>query len=402
MRISSSMLHDQGSVAMGRAQERLVRLQNQLSSGKRVNTPSDDPIAAAAGIRLADSIAKNKQFLANQLIAKNNVQYGEQVVAEIGDTLQGLRERLIQGANGTLNASDRRSIADELRSRYDGLLALANARDESGNFLFSGGLTTTQPFFDAPGGATYAGDQGLRSIQVSPSRTVPVGVNGDELFMRVRTGNGVFATSAGASNTGSGVIDQGSVADFSLLNNGAYQIAFTVIGASTTYSVIDSATSTTVSSGNVYTSGAGIQIAGMQVSVSGAPANGDTFSLQPSPTQSIFTTFKQVIDTLDRGYSTAAERARFDNEMAAGIANLDQGLERTLTIRAQMGSNLRELELMTDSMQGQQNALQGELSDLVDLDYAAAVSQFTREQQGLEAARNAYARIAQRTLFDVI
>ncbi len=67
-----------------------------------------------------------------------------------------------------------------------------------------------------------------------------------------------------------------------------------------------------------------------------------------------------------------------------------------------MGSNLREFELMTDSMQGLQNTLQGELSDLIDLDYAAAVSQFTREQQGLEAARDAYARIAQRNLFDVI
>jgi flagellar hook-associated protein 3 FlgL len=402
VRISSSMLHDQGSVAMGRAQERLVHLQNQLSTGKRVNTPSDDPIAAAASVRLTDSIAKNRQFLDNQLIAKNNVQYGEQVVAEIGDTLQSLRERLIQGANGTLNASDRRSIADELRSRYEGLLALANARDESGNYLFSGGLATTQPFFDAPGGASYAGDQGARSIQVSPSRIVPVAVNGAELFVRIRTGNGVFATSAGGANAGTGVIDQGSVTNYSQLSHGAFQIVFTVSGASTTYSVIDAATSTTVSSGNAFTSGAGIQIAGMQVSIAGAPANGDTFSLQPSPTQSVFTTFKQVIDTLERGYATVAERARFDNEIAAGLANLDQGLERTLTIRAQMGSHLREFELMTDSMQGLQNALKGELSALVDLDYAAAVSQFTREQQGLEAARNAYARIAQRTLFDVI
>lgn len=178
MRISSSMLHDRGSMAMDRAQERLVALQNKLSTGKRVNTPSDDPIAASAGVRLSDSIAKNKQFLANQVIAKNNVQYGEQVIADIGDTLQGMRERLVQGANGTLNTSDRRSIADELRSRYEGLLTLANARDESGNYLFSGGLATTQPFFDAAGEAIYAGDQGRRSIQVSPSRIIPVAENG--------------------------------------------------------------------------------------------------------------------------------------------------------------------------------------------------------------------------------
>lgn len=220
--------------------------------------------------------------------------------------------------------------------------------------------------------------------------------------MRVRTGNGVFATGAAAANTGTGVIDQGSVTNLSQLTNDAYQVAFTVTGTTTTYDVIDTTTATTISTGNAYTSGAGIQIAGMQFSIAGAPATGDTFSIQPSPTQSIFTSVKQAIAALDRGRSLPADQARFDMEIGSAIDNIDQGLERTLTVRAQMGASLREFESMTDSMQGLQDALHAELSDLIDLDYASAISHFMREQQGLEAARDAYARISQKTLFDVI
>ena len=402
MRISSSMLHDRGAQSIGGAQERLFQLQEQLSTGKRVNTPQDDPIAAAAGVRLNDTIARNKQYLSNQLAAQNTVQYTEQVVGEIGDTLQMIRERLLQGANGALNSSDRRSIALELRSGYEHLLALANTRDEAGNFLFSGGLVTTQPFLDAPGGANYVGDQARRSLQVSASRTIPVAENGVELFMRVRTGNGAFATGAAASNTGSGVIDLGSIADASQLANDTYQIAFSVTGASTTYSIVNTTTASTVSSGIPYVSGAGIQVAGMQVAITGAPATGDTFTIQPSPTQSLFASVAQAIATLERGHSNPAEQARFDMAMGAAIGNIDQGLDRTLTVRAQMGAHLREFAAMSDSTQGLQDALNGELSDLIDLDYAKAISQFTREQQGLAAARDAYARISQKTLFDFI
>ena len=402
MRISSSMLHERGAQSIGGSQERLFQLQEQLSTGKRINTPEDDPIAAAASVRLTDSIARNTQFLSNQLAAKNTMQYTEQIVGDIGDTLQTVRERLIQGANGALNDSDRRSIAGDLRSGYQHLLALSNSRDEAGNFLFSGGQVATQPFLDAPGGAMYSGDQGRRSLQVSASRTIPITENGAELFMRVRTGNGVFTTGAAPSNTGTGVIDTGSVTDMAQFTGNAYQIAFALTGTSITYSVIDTTSGTTLSSGNPYTSGAGIQFAGMQVSVTGTPSAGDAFSVQPSPTQSLFATVTQAIATLERGRASPAEQARFDAEIGAAISNIDQGLERTLTVRAQMGAHLRELDLVSQSTQGLQDAIQGELSDIVDLDYAAAISQFTREQQGLEAARNAYARIAQKTLFDFI
>ncbi len=239
-------------------------------------------------------------------------------------------------------------------------------------------------------------------MQVSASRTIPIGENGAELFMRVRTGNVVFTTGAAPSNTGTGVIDTGSVTDTAQLTGNTYQIAFAVTGTSITYSVIDTTSATTLSSGNPYTGGAGIQFAGMQVSVSGTPSAGDVFSIQQSPTQSLFATVTQAIMTLERGHASPAEQARFDAQIGAAISNIDQGLERTLTVRAQIGAHLRELDLVSQSTQGLKDAIQGELSDLIDLDYAEAISRFTREQQGLGAARGAYARIAQKTLFDFI
>jgi len=402
MRISSSMLHDLGSRSIGESQSRMFKLQEQLSSGKRVNRPDDDPIAAAASARLADSMAKNRQFLANQDAARNTLQYTEQIVGSVGDALQAVRERLVQGANSTLRDDDRRAIAEDLRSAYGQLLGLANSRDEAGNFLFAGSLVQTQPFADAPSGATYQGDQGRSSTQVSASRVLGTGENGAELFVRILTGNGQFATSGATSNTGTGVIDQGSVVDPAALTADHYQIIFDASGPSITYDVFDTTTATSISTGNAWTTGQAIQISGMQVSITGTPATGDVFELRPSPTQSIFETLKNAVAALERGRSTPADQARFDTEMGAAIANVDLGIERTLTVRAGMGANLREIEGLQETTAALQDVLTADLSGLVDLDYAAAISEFMREQQGLEAARAAYGRIAQQSLFDLL
>jgi flagellar hook-associated protein 3 FlgL len=402
MRISTKILHDRGSLAMQKGQARLMRTQEQLSTGRRVNSPADDPIAAASAMRLADTIAKNKQFLVNQAAAKNTLQYTESIVGAVGDSLQDVRERLVQGASSTLTDADRRSVANDLRAAYQRLLELANSRDQAGNYLFAGSKLTTQPFADDPAGALYYGDQGVRSTQVSPSRTLTTGANGAELFLRVKTGNGIFTTQAAGTNTGTGVVDQGSVFDPSALTLDSFQIVFAVAGSTTTYDVVNTTTATTVSSGNAFVSGTSIQIAGKQVAITGSPANGDTFSVTPSANQNVFTTLNQAIATLERPVSTLAYQARFSNEIAGAMASIDQAIEQALVVRSQMGSNLREITSLEESTNGLQNALQAELSGLVDLDYAQAISEFARQQQALEAARDSYARTMQRTLFDII
>lgn len=404
MRISSAMIHDHGSGSIVDAQGRLYKLQEQLSTGRRVNAPQDDPIAAASAMRVTDTIARNDQFLINQGAAKNTLAFAEGVVADIGNVLQSVRERLIQGGNiGALTPDDRSTIAQELRAQYDQLLSLANARDSAGNFLFSGGKETTQPFNDAPGGAAvYNGDQSRRTVQVSASRTLAVSENGAELFQRVRTGNGTFLTSATDTNTGTGVISLGSVVDSSALTNDTYRVVFNVVGTTTTYDLVDVTTATTVSAGNAYTSESAIQVAGMQFSIEGAPANGDTFTLQPSPNQSLFVSIEAIAAALESTPDEPDAMARLTTLMGTALGNIDQGIEKALVVRAQFGSGLHELDIMGESSESQQLALKAELSGLVDIDYAKAISDFARTQQALEAARNTYARVMEKSLFDLI
>ncbi len=404
MRISSAMIHDHGSGSIVDAQSRLYKLQEQLSTGRRVNSPQDDPIAAAAAMRVTDTIARNDQFLINQAAAKNTLAFAEGVVGDIGGVLQSIRERLIQAGNlGTLTANDRETLAQDLRAEYDQLLSLANARDSAGNFLFSGSKETTQSFNDAPGGAVvYNGDQSRRTVQVSASRALAVSENGAELFQRVRTGNGTFLTGAASTNAGTGVIDLGTVVDSSALTNDTYRVVFNVVGTTTTYDIVDVTTATTLSAGNAYTSGAAIQVAGMQVAIEGAPANGDTFSLQPSPNQSLFVSIESIAAALQGTPNEPDEMARLTTLMGTALGNIDQGIEKALVVRAQFGSALHELDVMGESSESQQVALRTELSGLVDIDYAKAISDFARTQQALEAARNSYARVMEKSLFDLI
>src|SRR5262249_17041132 len=171
------------------------------------------------------------------------------------------------GNTGSLSDSDRQAIATELQSRTQELMDIANRKDGAGEYLFSGFATQTQPFARAASGSvTYAGDQGTRLLQVSTSQTVADSDTGLTGFLNVVEGNGTFVTGASTANTGSGVIDVGTVTNQSAWVPDTYTLTFLT---PTTYQITDS-TAAVVSTGN-YTSGSAIAFRGVQFNVSGAP-----------------------------------------------------------------------------------------------------------------------------------
>src|SRR5581483_6596300 len=225
------------------------------------------------------------------------------------------------------------------------LVGIANTKDADGHFMFSGFAGVTQAFATSASGAiVYNGDQGNRTLDVAPGRSMQASYNGSDVFELVRNGNGSFAATAGSTNAGDGTIDAGSVVNPSLLPGDTYRLQFNVSGGVTTYDVIDVTTSTTVSSGNAYTSGGTITVGGMQVAVSGAPASGDTFTLVPSTSQSVFTTIQGLISTLRTSANGAAGTAQLQNGLTAALANLDQASDHVLTVRASAGAGLSELD----------------------------------------------------------
>ncbi len=402
MRIGTKFLFDQGMMEMQRQQASVARTQQQISSGRRVLTPADDPIAAAETLRTAQAQDMNTQYDRNQTSAKNRLSITEGTLTTITDLYQQIRTSLIQAGNGSYADQDRGAVASALSSNYQELIGLANATDGGGNYLFAGNLEKSTPFSATAAGAVYNGDQGQRLLQVTDSRQIAVSDNGSALFERIGTGNGVFVTAVASGNSGSGSIDLGVVTNPTAVTGHNYRVAFSVAAGVTTYDVIDSTAATTLSAGNAYTDGAAISFDGMRVAVSGAPGNGDAFTLGPSTHQSIFATLANAITLLQTSTATPGAHPKLNVGLMQSLANLDHAFETLQTTHTEVGTRLAELDTLSavnadmKVIYGEQQSRQGAV------DYASAISDLTLGQMALTAAQQSYAKVTKLTLFDFI
>jgi flagellar hook-associated protein 3 FlgL len=399
MRISTGTIYDLGVAAINQQQAALVQTQQQLSTGRRVATPADDPIAASQILETSQAQSVNQQYITNQGTAKNLLGQTDSVLGQVGTVLQDVRVLVISAGNATLSNQDRATLATQLQGQYAELMGLANSSDGTGGFLFSGYQGNTQPFSQGATSVAYNGDDGQRLIQVSGSRQLPVSDNGADIFQRVKTGNGVFATGAAAANTGGGLIDVGQVMTPSALTGHTYQISFTT---PSTYNVVDTTTGTTISSAQAYTSGSAISVDGMQTSIQGLPATGDQFTLSPSTNQSVFSTLQQLITVLQTPVNTPANNAALGNGLSGALQNLDQAMNKALTVRSAVGAREQELDALTSASGDADTQYQARLSGLQDTDYTKAISDLTRQQTALTAAQQTFAKVTGKSLFDFL
>lgn len=206
MRVSSSMLYNTGLQGLMKLQSQMFQTQNQLSTGRRMLTPADDPIGASEALEVSQSKGVNKQFLENQADAMMQVGTVEAVVAGVGERLTRIIEQAAEAANPTLNDSQRGMIASELRLNLESIIEFANSQDGTGLYIFAGNKTNVDggPFQKntsatmtgpphALGGNTYVnygGDAGVPAVQVTASKQMPLTINGNDMFMQVRDGQG--------------------------------------------------------------------------------------------------------------------------------------------------------------------------------------------------------------------
>ena len=399
MRISTQEYYNRSINVMLEQQSALSQIQNQVASGKRVNTPADDPIAAVHILELERTKTESEQFGKNSDLARSRLSLEEQGLADAGSLMQRVRELVVQASNtGTLSDNDRKSIASELSARLDELEALSNRKDSNGEYLFSGFSTLTQPFVvDGTGAVQYAGDQGNRQLQVGPTQRVADGHSGFDVFMDIPSGNGTFATGAAAANTGSGIIDAGSVSNVGAWVPDNYTLTFTT---PTSWAVTDSL-GNSVATG-AYTSGRSIAFRGVQVTVTGAPAAGDTFAVKKSTSQDAFTTLRGIVSALNTPATTPALKAQLSSTLSASLQQIDQTTDHFLGVRATVGARLSSLDNADDSRAALNVDIETSLSGLRDLDYASALSKMQQQVVGLQAAQLSYSKISQLSLFNYL
>jgi flagellar hook-associated protein 3 FlgL len=186
MRISTIQAFNNGVNGIQQNYADVTRTQEQISSGKKVLTPADDPVAAVRLLQLDQEQAALKQFDGNLIAAKNSLTLEESTLNGVGNVMQRIRELAVQAGNGALSKADRGSIAAELTEREDELLGLMNSKNARGEYLFGGFQGKSQPFVrDAAGNYSYLGDEGQRQIQIASSQQVAISDNGKVVFDRV-------------------------------------------------------------------------------------------------------------------------------------------------------------------------------------------------------------------------
>jgi flagellar hook-associated protein 3 FlgL len=412
MRISNLQFGRPGFVAMQDNQELLNKTQEQLATGKRVNKPSDDPIAATAILTLKEEISVTQQYIDNSTAAKNKLELEESTLANVDDLILNIQELIIRGGSASLTETDKKTLADEIEVRFEQLMGMANTRGADGNYLFGGYQSRTQPFtVDNAGNVTYAGDEGVRRIQLSAAVTVPVSDNGNEIFMRVPNSLGDFQVTPGPTNDGTGYVEYARVVDnttyvsdtytLNFITNGAGNLAYQVVDSGGT--VIDPAPpADPIINAQEFTTGQPITFNGIEVQVTDNPIPGDSFELQPSSSQDLFSIVQRAMDTLRRPLEDQGDYNQQSVELRRIIADLDEGLDNVLEVRSKVGArmNLVDKELQqneTHELVSTQN-----LSEIEDLDYADAISIYQRQLTALQAAQQSYTQITNLSIFNYL
>ncbi|MBJ2228675.1 flagellar hook-associated protein 3 [Pseudomonas simiae] len=182
MRISTQQYFDTSAAKYQNNYSGVVQAQQQASSGVRVQTAGDDPVAAQRLLMLQQQKDMLAQFSGNISNIQSSLTNEESVLTAISATIQAASQLALK-AGGVTSDADRKSISVEVGALEDQLLGLLNSKDAAGNYLFSGSKTDTPPYSrNIDGTYNYQGDENELSLQVSETLTVRTGDTGKTIL----------------------------------------------------------------------------------------------------------------------------------------------------------------------------------------------------------------------------
>lgn len=400
MRVTTNQFYSQSLNRILDLQFRSHDSTNQISSGKRITRPSDDPVAAAEVMIINNRTSAAAQYDRNGVQAESRLTQVDDVLSSVIDTLQRVHDLVLQGRSEALDDVDRDAIAKEVREQMLVLLDLGNTRSASGEYIFAGALVSTRPFTaDAAGNVTYNGDQTVRELQLSETRTIAESFTGHDALFSVRNGNATFVAGRVTGNTGTAQIsDNTLLAGASFLPHD-FRINFT---SATTYDIINDTLGTNVATAQTYVDGAAIRFNGSELTIFGVPNSGDQFTAKPSRNQSMFQTLGMIAATLETGYNNAAAQANFGFDIDRSLEALDRSLEKVGELRATTGARLNNVSAQHEINEQLNLNLETLRSKLEDVDLAKAITGLTQDSTALQAAQQAFVKVQDLSLFNYL
>jgi flagellar hook-associated protein 3 FlgL len=405
MRISTANSYDNTVSLLARRQAELASQQEQIATGKRVQKPSDDPVAATLAETAQNRLSRTQADLRALETARSSLQQAESGLAESGELIQKVRDLLVSAGNGTYGPSEREDIARQLEGLREQLIGVANLKDNSGRTLFGGLGGAATPFVDMydPGGNGVQ-FYGQRGQAAAGNTSLPQTLDGNAIWMRVPQGNGSFTIDLAAGNTGNVSTSVGEVTNPGALTGDDYRIDFADVAGVRQYTVTNLTTPAANpmpgQTGVPYTAGMTIEFDGQSLRLNGQPAVGDQIELAPAGRTDIFSTVQDAVNALrDTSANSGAVR---NQALARSMTELDAGHDRVLLARGRAGEWLNRADSLDTLLEDRGVDLKAEKSRLEDLDLVQGISDFQTQQLGLEAALKSYAQVQRLSLFQVI
>lgn len=395
-RLGSANMYDRTVSNLSERQAQMAQLMEATTSGKRVVRASDDPVAAAQAERARtrmDRTEADQRALDAQV---SIITQGEAALGSANTALQEFRSLVVNAGNGTYTQTERDALVAKMTSLRDQIAGYANRSDSNGLPLFRSLGSAEQPLQ----GTNFLGQSGQTS---SGANGIANALDGVAAFMNVPTGNGVLTVNKGATNAGKAWTDIGQITDPSAaadaaIANPPISISFSVAAdGTTTYSIAGGAAVP-------YKSGETISVGGMGLTITGAPADGDSFTIGASERSDLFSVLDEAINVVRNGVNTDGSTASgsLSHGIAKALAEIDTGMNRMQSVRSFAGDLLNRAETLTTQFSAKSLQLEADRSTAEDIDMITALSDLKTLQTNHSAALQSYAQIQKLSLFDYI
>jgi flagellar hook-associated protein 3 FlgL len=207
--------------SLDQAQVSQEQLTNELSSGVRINSLSDDPVAAGQNVVLLNQIQQDDSFTESSNLVTGQLQVADSALGSVVTELTSAITLATSANNGTMNSSNVKSIGNQISGITDEIMTLANSSYQ-GQYIFAGGQTSTVPFTTTntvPAVTTYNGDSNVDYIETPAGQKIQLNVPGSDIFLGSGTNSVFGALNALVADYSSGTVDTTqAVADTTALN----------------------------------------------------------------------------------------------------------------------------------------------------------------------------------------
>jgi flagellar hook-associated protein 3 FlgL len=182
MRVTQGMLASNSLKNLSNSYTQMGKYQDQLSTGKKINKPSDDPVVAMKGMYYRSNLTEVEQYKRNLSEAYLWMENSEAGIEQVNEGVQRVRELTVQGANGTLVETDKAAIAREIEQIKKDIMTVANTQ-VAGRYIFNGTDTTNPPVSDGGTGAPQVTVNSKDyNVEVSRGVSLKANINSENVF----------------------------------------------------------------------------------------------------------------------------------------------------------------------------------------------------------------------------